>query len=293
MRYIYLDETVFQYNNENWIGYGALVTNNMISPKLIDNAIVELKNIFDTEKPNCKQISRTIQNGYFHAKDDPSDAHSVLCKQIKNINAEFKAVFIKDYKEKLLQASLFSSLDGINSSDDILLIYEDRADLKECHIKDLYVYHEKFNIINTVNRIFMPTYFPQIFFQKTTKQNSGIQFVDFILWSLQRYIKGKNDWFDRIKINSSKYNKSGNVEWKSKSIFDYNYSLRINKGIKKDYDLLNLYKQITPKDTNLYSDDDIIVIFEKIYQSLMYIHENNILIDKKFINKELSIIIEN
>src|SRR5690606_14662132 len=89
------------------------------------------------------QDQRTINRGYFHATDDSKNAHSQLCKAIKeNVRGILDFSFFNNIdadalsknKEAILTRCLnYSSIEFFEFTKEVYLFIEERPGLKQIH----------------------------------------------------------------------------------------------------------------------------------------------------------------
>ncbi len=275
VRYIYLDETEFQIKNETWIGYGALITNKVIENDIIQSALKTLeqyKNNNDKDYNVCDD--RTLERKYFHASEDYACAHSAICRQIENIDGEFCVELVKSTnQEDLMQRSIWASIAGLNSPEKTYLIYENRTNLKDGIIKKHVDLEHRYIIHNMSDMMYMPLYFPELYYTKVEKNNAGMQITDFILWAYQRSLsKDDNRWLKLVETNSRVRPNSVSVQSEMKPDNDCFYTFTINKGIIEYTDQIKLYGEIKIHDLENLNDFIIKKILKDIFIELYILH---------------------
>ncbi len=208
--FAYSDETAFE--NE-FAGSGCLISETPISDSVIEEA---LKNLRDER--NVKDI-KTINRGYFHAKDDSPNAHSCICRSIKkNITGDFIYNFIDKKRDFSLQKqkdveiqnlTLLLSNETVTNLKmcDILFIVEEREDFTNKHFKNWIEEFYKGKERQVYEYPSIPYLFPNITLEQRSKKDAepGLQVTDFILWAIQRTkrINPDNIWFKRLNLKSS------------------------------------------------------------------------------------------
>lgn len=228
MRTIYCDESTFS-EPRPCTGVGMLITESELASDLIETA---LKNLSDDKdrlvEPEKTLDDRTISRKFFHASEDSKNAHSHLCDQINSISS---AEFVCDFfdKDKLAaheqydnylyrQATILSSVKATYTADPITIHFENRTDLSLESIGKVYRELEESSLMGIYDLPYIPHFFPKVDFKIVDKSDPGIQCADFILWTVNRAVNGKNVWLERIKspIKSSFSTKSGS--WGGKDI---------------------------------------------------------------------------
>ena len=181
-----------------------------ISKALIDNAIKNLTNDPDRVKEESKtQDDRTLRRGYFHASEDSKNGHSHICTEVNSINdAEFICDFFEkdklpgnerlDNKFLYKKATIFSSVKATNTTDEVKFYFEDREGISTCMLRKLFDKIQESSILEIYDLPFIPHFSPKVDFEIVNKANPGIQFSDFVLWSVNRCVNGDKTWYDRI-----------------------------------------------------------------------------------------------
>lgn len=218
MRYIYLDESVFSKPNDH-IGYGALITNAEIENHLIEKALNALKNDPDRNiEPAKKLDTNTFDRGFFHASEDSKNAHSHFCTVLNEyINGEFSCNFFDiNVNEALTNegaydlSSKLSILKGLITREPITIVFEERNGLTLDRLKMWWAELNRELLMTAYEQPWNPLYFPKVEFKICGKNEPGLQFVDFLLWSTSRNINGNGTWFDRIQsLCKSSMNQEG------------------------------------------------------------------------------------
>ncbi|MDD3815389.1 MAG: DUF3800 domain-containing protein [Desulfocapsaceae bacterium] len=220
--YVYLDETTFGDNDE-YSGYACIICKQKIGREFVDSALKALSEDPDIEKEIFKnQDIRTLERKYFHAADDSQNAHSHLCDAINNhvtgkFNSHFfktKASGFKNSEEAYELASKLSILGVLSESNEVVFVFEERNDLSKEYISnwweslwdDLLKSQHKYPYIRT--------YYPVLKFEICTKNEPGLQVVDFILWASSRQVLKKNcPWLSRINSWFRTEIKPGDGSW--------------------------------------------------------------------------------
>jgi len=212
MRYVYCDESTFS-DPKPCIGIGMLITETEIAPSAIEEALQRLQNDPDILiEPAKKLDEQTLKRRYFHASEDSKNAHSYLCEQINKLDAaEFVCDFFDKYKlptheqyDDYLyhQASILSSIRATYTIDHVKFYFESRDNLSIDSLIKMYKDLEQNSLMGIYNLPFIPHFFPPVSFEIADKSNPGIQFVDFILWAVNRHVNGESTWFERINFSS-------------------------------------------------------------------------------------------
>lgn len=222
-KYAYADETIFEIDAAKGIyalGYGVFITRDEIQSSFIKEAMTRLLN---DEEFDLKRDTRTISNGYFHASEDSRNAHSHLCRCIKEKLGGLFAFnyFIitpenplpKNQQERFLDRCLQgSSLEFFNSLEEVFLVIEGRPELTTYHAgkwqDKIYALLEGSTYHNPVFK----TFFPKINVQIGTKQEPGLQVADFMSWAVMRSLKQPKKpewetWLQRIGFHFTSFNK--------------------------------------------------------------------------------------
>ncbi len=262
MRYIYCDESTFS-EPKPCIGVGMLITETEISPSAIEDALQRLQNDPDILiEPAKKLDEQTLKRRYFHASEDSKNAHSHLCEQINKLEtAEFVCDFFDKYKlptherynDYLYhQASILSSIRATNTIDHVIFYFESRDDLSVDSLKKMYNDLQQSSLMGIYDLPFIPHFFPPVSFEIDDKYNPGLQFVDFILWTVNRHVNGESTWFERINFSSKTSFSTESGSWGGQDInigdglrepkvyytvqdFPVNPDSKINKNILVDF----------------------------------------------------------
>lgn len=216
MPYIYSDETTFELeksNSNKIIGVGVLLTMEPIPKNVITEALNNLANDDDKDKYDIK----TLKRGYFHASEDSKNAHSHLCSSInKSINGYFYYSYSNENSESFRRKSItlekkyqsllaLSSTDIFCHNDEVRFLLEERQSFG--HIQARRVIDNLVNqlLLSTYNQPSFITYYPNQDVKMGTKNDPGLQVLDFLLWSVNRTYRRQKDttWYDRIKKKSS------------------------------------------------------------------------------------------
>ena len=198
--YVYLDETTFGKNGE-YSGYASFIASKRIDNELTNEAIDALSNDPDIKKEEYKyQDDRTLKRKYFHASDDSQNAHSHLCNAVNSyVTGKFKSHFFKTKEngfnnsdEAYELASKLSILSVFSESPEIVFIFEERNDLSKEYIVKWWdsLWEDLFKSQYTYP--YLRTYYPVLKFEICTKEEPGLQIVDFILWASSRQVLKKS-----------------------------------------------------------------------------------------------------
>lgn len=267
--YIYIDESTFVKNGEEYHGVGLFVTKEKIQEEIIDQSLNKLKNDPDIYNEKTKPMDMdTINRGYFHSADDSKNAHSHLCRTIsENLNGIFKYSYTKpsvESDERTLEEihrlnTKIVSLIITDYSNPIHIYIEQRTkltqNLAERLIEDLYSSID----LSTYSHPFLSAYYPQVFVNVVDKDNPGIQVVDFILWAVNnKYSENKKSiWVKYLGLEFS-----NNYDQPEGDMAGGNYIL--NAGFQNEDNRigLNVYPHnIFPLKDDYYNDVD----FETLY----------------------------
>ena len=228
MKYIYLDESVSQ--DGNYVGYGALIlSNEILAKQIIEESLAKLINDPDREQEQCREMdNRTIERKYFHACEDSKNSHSHFCESINTLmKGEFTCQIFDKRNLKDSESSteyLFdltsglSSLEVFQTREPIAIVFEERSGLsKEKLEKWLQSYTNR--VLATVyDHPYIPTLFPEIKIEISSKNNNGLECCDFLLWGVMRMLQGKMDWYNRLKPRVKAESKPDSKEWNSVSM---------------------------------------------------------------------------
>lgn len=221
-KYAYADETIFEIDSTNSIralGYGIFITRNEIQSSLIKDAMTRLLNDEDFD---LKKDTKTVSNGYFHASDDSRNAHSHLCRCIKEqLGGLFAFNYYiitpdnplqKNQQERFLNRCLQgSSLEFFNSLEEVFLVIEGRSEMRTHHAMKwqdkIYELLEGASYHNPMAK----TFFPKISVQIGTKNEPGLQVADFMSWAVSRSLKQPKKtewekWLKRIGFHFTAFN---------------------------------------------------------------------------------------
>lgn len=214
--YAYADESIFtlnKSNNELALGSGILVTSNAVEKEWIAEAINNLR--IDPDFDDIKD-KRTVNRNFFHASDDSKNGHSHLCRFI---NKYVAGIFDYSYVDSIKQENLLernfsekvftrcmnnSTLELFLSSEEVFLTIEKRSKLSEDIIErwltELYKMYEK----ATHNTTSYKTFYPRINILLKSKEEPGLQVVDFLIWAVNRTRSESpdNTWHDRLKYQT-------------------------------------------------------------------------------------------
>ena len=212
--YAYSDETEFKYSNTDTnsiIGAGILVSDKPIADIVIKEALRNLNN--DVDKTSADLV--TLKRSYFHASEDSKNAHSHLCA---SINKHVSGYFRFSYFDKQLAKS--EDKDRTNENINRLILklaaldfFHDKIDKVHLTTENRY----RFGVIDSKNWLSdffymmdglaysQPTYktnYPDIKLCCSSKNNPGLQVVDFILWALNRSRRtpANNIWKERLNL---------------------------------------------------------------------------------------------
>jgi len=214
--YVYLDETDFLSNNNNFIGCGFFYLYNPIKDIVIKEAFKNLINDPDITYGDLKlKDTKTIKRGFFNASKDSKNAHSHLCRSIvKYLSGNFEYFYYNPKNQKALNK--YKKIEDIQNltvqlatitisnliSHEIIFTIEKRSKFNEFHsktwVEQLYKYKEK----NIYDYPSIPSLFPKIQMKIGEKSENGLQVTDFILWTVNRSKMNpvKLDWFNRLKL---------------------------------------------------------------------------------------------
>ena len=192
--YAYLDESEFSYKDKTYIAYGILITEKPIEVSLISNALVELanyQNTLSTSAPTYKTNRKTLNNKFFHACKDSSDAHSCICQTLIQIDGEFHIDCVEKGKNSLNNQAIETAFEILMRNGDAKMFFEERPNLNEEIIDSLYIDFEKqLPDILTWN-LYYPHYCAHPYRKVVKKDNPGCQIIDFIIWAYQKHINDK------------------------------------------------------------------------------------------------------
>lgn len=261
MKYIYLDESI----NENYVGYGALfVTDGNLAKQVVDKALIDLINDPDRNDKQCKELDdRTISRQFFHACDDSKNAHSHICTAINtSLKGEFYSQVFdinKMSKEESSIEYLFDLTSGLSSlrmfetREPVTIVFEERNGLTKQKIEEWLNRYSNSVVASVYDHPYIPTLFPEVKIEISSKENSGLQCCDFLLWAVMRKLQGKSTWYDRFGSCFKSESTPPNNEWfgfyldfgKVKGETNINYKLEdypIDPDSKiSQTDLINFY----------------------------------------------------
>ena len=290
--YAYLDESEFSYKDKTYIAYGILITEKPIEVSLISNALVELanyQNTLSTSAPTYKTNRKTLNNKFFHACKDSSDAHSCICQTLIQIDGEFHIDCVEKGKNSLNNQAIETAFEILMRNGDAKMFFEERPNLNEEIIDSLYIDFEKqLPDILTWN-LYYPHYCAHPYRKVVKKDNPGCQIIDFIIWAYQKHINDKNSvWYNYINENCLKRSriKTSSSDFDNDNIQKFFISKQINNGLNNDY-IVNKYYETYKSESflDLFKHEEITYIFiEKVIYTIIQTLE--ILIRKLDKNKK-------
>lgn len=265
--FIYIDESTFTKNNEEYHGVGLFATNEEVKKDIIDKALINLENDPDIyDKSTNSMDMGTLNRGYFHATDDSKNGHSHLCSSISNsINGVFKYAYTKPSSNSDLRSiediyrlnTQLVSLLITEYRNPIYIYIEQRTKLTQIIatriIKDLY------NMIDmsTYSAPYLSSFYPKIMVNVVNKDNPGIQVTDFILWAVNNKYSNnkKSNWIEYLGMRFS-----DSYDQPEGDMAGGAYKLKL--GIQENYTKTNAYpNDIFPLQDNYYNQ----VSLENIY----------------------------
>lgn len=216
--YIYVDETIFSKNGTEYYGVGAFITDKKITNKIICSALETLRNDSDINLPETKQMDyRTLERRFFHAADDSKNAHSHLCRVIKQeINGEFRYTYFSPILDSQLQQESVESIHRLSTMLSILeithyrrpvnIIIEERSGFTQGSIT--HFFEDFYNQLDRscYNMPFLSASYPRLNVTIGNKNEPGLQIVDFILWAVnnQENSNAKSKWIERLGFSKFK-----------------------------------------------------------------------------------------
>ena len=275
--YAYLDESEFSYKDKTYIAYGILITEKPIEVSLISNALVELanyQNTLSTSAPTYKTNRKTLNNKFFHACKDSSDAHSCICKTLIQIDGEFHIDCVEKGKNSLNNQAIETAFEILMRNGDAKMFFEERPNLNEEIIDSLYIDFEKqLPDILTWN-LYYPHYCAHPYRKVVKKDNPGCQIIDFIIWAYQKHINDKNSvWYNYINENCLKRSRinTSSSDFDNDNIQKFFISKQINNGLNNDY-IVNKYYETYKSESflDLFKHEEITYIFiEKVIYTII------------------------
>lgn len=274
MLYVYMDESEFAEPN-NYVGMGSLVSKEPISKDLIESALKNLRDDPDSHDNNMDK--GTLERGFFHACTDSKNAHSHIMNEINSKNLHF---FCDFYSKTGERSEMQVHLDKISSSfvisilnvssfgtEKINFFIERRATETESFYKNLkqILYDRLFEDI--YESPYLKTYFPDISVNIVNKNEPGVQFVDFLLWTINRKHNNDNTWYNRIKARIKTSARSESGSWGAEN-FD------INRGVDRS-NVESDYLSIFPENPDeLVTNNDLIDFFVNAREVVEFFYKN-------------------
>lgn len=207
--YAYLDESEFSYKDKTYIAYGILITEKPIETSLIENALSKLSNYHKTLTPSAptyKSNKKTLNNKFFHACKDSSDAHSCICETLTYIDGEFHIDCVEKGKNSLNNQAIETAFEVLMRNGEAKMFFEERPNLTENIIDRLYTDFEKQQLPNILTwNLYYPHYCAHPYRKVVKKNNPGCQIIDFIIWAYQKYMRYLKAWDTNIPSYNIKY----------------------------------------------------------------------------------------
>lgn len=192
---IYVDDTTFfedRDSGQEYVGIGCLLVDNDNTKDIVEKAINNLKADPDIKKEKFKkQDSNTIANGYFHACDDSQNAHSHFCTAIREeLVANFQYTYSKNDPESRdkawKQCLYYLAVITTQAKNEVDIFIEQRANVSQESIKEVFDYVYKGLDWGCYDLCAIPKFYPKVNLQIVSKENAGVQIVDFITWARNR-----------------------------------------------------------------------------------------------------------
>jgi len=210
----YVDETAADARSPiKLVGAAVLVTGSPIAEGIIETALSHLDADPDRHRADRRaQDDRTLKRGYFHASEDSANAHSHLCKAIRETVQGVVAYHLFDMDklepwrraqtENGLQNAAFSlsAYLPLRQATPVSFIVEARrgqGDLRKRWLESFLMGLEW----AIYDMPLQPILFPQIDISIGAKRMAGLQVVDFLLWALNRGLQHVTDpWAERVGL---------------------------------------------------------------------------------------------
>lgn len=210
----YVDET--KDDNSGLCGAGLLVTTADVQANVIEQALIELQQDPDRERPDrVRQDDLTLERRFFHASADSANAHSHLCTAIKKhvegvfICSLFDTRKVRDERRwAQLEDTDFQNAAWVLAADfttygatPVDFLIEGRDGLGPTGEKwiDAFCRRRDWERLSLKGQK-IPIAYPPMSCEVGPKTAPGLQVVDFLLWATLRSINGKSDWANRAGL---------------------------------------------------------------------------------------------